>query len=248
MSTDLEPQASTHEHRAEYPSRCEGCEHLAADLVSRAPAWMLAARSQPVTSDLVAALRFEAEVWRGKLGFPTRVGDGEVVQYAAAARSLLGAIDRVLSASESTPRDWPPGLTAQVEWQIGNAYRNGHEDGRSCGVESAGLGFTACEHLSESAPLAVEREPLAASDPVAAVTTVCDLLWEHGVVMRDSTPLAEAIVAALAPDLRSYGYDPRMGQPHRWFGDDHVGHPGEVCISAHRRASEAARRLSGEQP
>jgi hypothetical protein len=30
------------------------------------------------------------------------------------------------------------------------------------------------------------------------VTAVCDLLWEHGVYMADSTPLAQAIVAALA--------------------------------------------------
>lgn len=29
-----------HEHRAEYPSACTGCEHLAADLVARAPEWM----------------------------------------------------------------------------------------------------------------------------------------------------------------------------------------------------------------
>ena len=33
-----------HEHRPEYPSTCAGCEHLAADLVSRAPDWMLPAR------------------------------------------------------------------------------------------------------------------------------------------------------------------------------------------------------------
>ena len=30
-----------HVHHAEYPSRCEGCEHLAAALVRGAPAWML---------------------------------------------------------------------------------------------------------------------------------------------------------------------------------------------------------------
>lgn len=45
----------------------------------------------------------------------------------------------------------PPGLVKQVEWQINNAYANGHRDGLSCGVESAGLGFTGCEHLTDDA-------------------------------------------------------------------------------------------------
>jgi cytochrome c551/c552 len=31
----------------------------------------------------------------------------------------------------------------------------------------------------------------------AQITAVCDLLWEHGVYMKDSTPLAEAIVKKL---------------------------------------------------
>lgn len=35
LHVSLEP--ATHVHRPEYPSRCEGCEHLAADLVGRMP-------------------------------------------------------------------------------------------------------------------------------------------------------------------------------------------------------------------
>jgi hypothetical protein len=36
-----------------------------------------------------------------------------------------------------------------------------------------------------------------APEPDPLVTIVCDLLWEYGVYLKDSTPLSEAIVAAL---------------------------------------------------
>jgi hypothetical protein len=94
---------------------------------------------------------------------------------------------RVLDAHRAATPDpaEPPGLAAQVEWQIGNAYANGHRDGLSCGVESAGLGFTGCEHLTD------DDRP---RSPDRAASTV-----EPG--LREAAALIEA-------DPRLHGMDP----------------------------------------
>jgi hypothetical protein len=106
-----------------------------------------------------------------------------------------------------------PKLAAALAAPQADTLRCGICDGREDDPYHGPEPCILCPHASSHHSFRAAPQADAGTLREARITTVCDLIWDHGVYLKDSQPLAAAIVDALAASPATAGKRPELPPP-----------------------------------